>query len=109
MATATDFTAFLAAAASFRDAWVNYNPTDASSRTALVAASTGLGAAALTLVDGNPALGAMGLGASAASLTADVNAYNEAVVRGDGRAQTSQIFAIVSDVAAGGAGLAAGL
>jgi hypothetical protein len=107
MATATDVTAFIAAAGSFRDAWVNYNPNDNNSRNALIGAATGLGAATVTLANGSQVLNLIGVTSAGISLSADVGAYNEAVIAHDSRAQTSATFAIVSDVAGGAAGMAA--
>src|ERR1700733_25768 len=99
MATATDVTAFVAAAASFRDAWVNYNPNDANSRTALIGAATGLGAATVTLANGSQVLNLIGVTSAGISLSADVKAYDDAVSANNTRAQTSATFAIVADVA----------
>jgi hypothetical protein len=107
MAAATDVTAFIAAAASLRDAWVNYNPNDNSSRDALTGAAVGLGAATLALTDGRPMLNLIGVTGAGISLSADVRAYDLAVAAGDARAQKSATFAIVSDVAGGAAGMAA--
>jgi hypothetical protein len=107
MATATDVTAFVAAAASFRDAWANYDPHDNNSRDAFLGAAVGLGAATATLANGSQVLNLIGVTSAGISLSADVRAYNDAIIRGDTRAQHSQEFAIASDVAGGAAGMAA--